>query len=1027
MLTTVMLLLTTCFFTYSYGQKLTPKKTSFFLFAKKINEKKSTILNTEKEKEIEDEKRTIEEREQFEFDMLKDPTTGKIPRMASKNALEAAERSSTYESLPPSQKLLGVLTVDAKGPTNLGGRTRAIGIDKRNANVMIAGSVSSGVYRTTNGGTSWTRVVPTGQVHNIVSIAQDTRAGFEDIWYFGGGEASGNSAALGSLHAGFGIWKSTNNGLSWNQLASTIGGTLEVFDNAFDFVHRLVVDPTNGNVFAAACNTIVRSTDGGTTWSTVLGTLVNNGYADVIVTPSGRLYAAFNGDDANEGVYTSTTGASGTWTKISGTIASVVTPATWNASTTYGRVVLNYAPSTPNIVYALYWNKTTSACAGTPAPEAKLFRYDQILTSWTDLSANLPDETGCSDGNDPFAVQGGYDLTVAVKPDDANTVFIGGTNIYRSTNGFTSTAATTRIGGYANASGYSLYTNSHPDIHTLLFSATDNNTLYAGDDGGVQKADITAGTVVWTPLNNDYVTYQYYHTDLLPVGGSDIFIGGAQDNGTTLNSGGTTASSIFGGDGVAVGFMGYTNPTTFNIIAGTQNGNLVRLTGPSAGFTIRPSGSTSIFVTYFNLDQDNTNHLFHAGGAALYRTRMANTITSTTVTGNAATGWELMTATGITGNIRSMATSRNKTYADAAYSASNANRKLYIGTSTGKVYRLNDPAFTVVPTAAVDITPAGAPAAIVSSVSINPADDNEIMITYSNYAVNSVYHTTNANIASPAWTVVEGPAGSAVQLASARSSAIVKVLGVNQYYVGTSVGLFSTTTLSGTTTSWTRIGSTEINFAIVSQLRYRPADNKILAGTHGNGMFLITLSDPYVLAIKLQNFDAVKLGENASIKWKVGYRSTAKKFEVLESSDGRNYTSLKSVDAVKNVSDYTTIDNALVTGANYYKLKITDENGSISYSNTVVVYHKYNGFEITSMIPTLVNNSALLSIATHKNAKGKLVVIDAQGKQVYNQSITLIEGNNNFSLNLSNLAGGAYYIYAYSSDGQSNVTRFVKE
>jgi hypothetical protein len=301
------------------------------------------------------------------------------------------------------------------------------------------------------------------------------------------------------------------------------------------------------------------------------------------------------------------------------------------------------------------------------------------------------------------------------------------------------------------------------------------------------------------------------------------------------------------------------------------------------------------------------------------------------------------------------------------------------------------------------------------------------MITYSNYGVNSVYQTANANSATPTWTNVEGPAGTPVQLASARSSAIVKVLGVTQYYVGTSVGLFSTTALSGATTSWTRIGSTEINFAIVSQLRYRPSDNKILAGTHGNGMFLITLSDPYVLAIKLQSFDAVKQGESAAIKWKVGYSSTAKAFEVLKSTDGRNFTPLKNVDAIKNVVDYNTSDNALVAGANYYKLKITDENGSISHSNTAIVYYKYKGFEIAGMVPTLVKNNAVLSIASHAAGNGSLVVIDAEGKQVYNQQVRLLAGNNNFNLSLGNLSAGVYYIYAYSNDGKSNVTRFVKE
>jgi hypothetical protein len=1012
-------------FYYSNAQQHTIQKVNKktpFKFAEKIIEKKPSQISPEKE--LEDEARTIEERELFEFNMLKDPTTGKIPRTAFKDAIDAAKQTPTYESLPPVLKTLGVLTIDAKGPSNLGGRTRAIGIDKRNANIMIAGGVSSGVFRTTDGGASWTRVVPIGQIHSITAIAQDPRAGQEDTWYFGSGEASGNSAALGSTYPGFGIWKSTDNGVNWTQLAITASNQ-EVFNSAFDFINRIVVDPTNGFVYAAACNTIQRSTDGGINWGLVLGTLATNAYTDIIVTPAGRFYAAIAGSDASNGVWTSTTGAVASWTRIAGT-GGVPNHANWNAQGAYGRIVLANAPSSTNIVYALYYNNFTSAC-GPAGPEAELFKWDQTTTTWTDLSTNLPDETGCSVGNDPFATQGGYDLSIVVKPDDVNTVFIGGTNVYRSTDGFTSTAATTRIGGYNSPANYALYLNSHSDIHTLVFSAGSNSILYVGDDGGIQKGDITAGTVVWTSLNNNYITYQYYHTDLVPVGGSDIFVGGAQDNGTTLNTGGTTATSIFGGDGATVGFMSYTNPTTFNIIAASQSGNLVRLTAASSGFTITPTGSSSIFVTYSNLDQDNVNYLYYAGNTALYRTRIATTISSTTVTSNSATGWELMTGTGITGNIRSMATSRNKTYGDAAYSATNASRKLYIGTETGKVYRLNDPAFVASGTAAVDITPAGAPAAVVSSIAINPGDDNEIMITYSNYGVNSVYQTANANAATPTWTNVEGPAGSAVQLASARSSAIVKVAGITQYFVGTSVGLFNTTTLSGATTSWTRIGSAEINFAIVSQLRYRPSDNKILAGTHGNGMFLITLSDPYVLAIKLMNFDAVKQGDNAFIKWSVGHSSTAKKFEVLKSIDGRNFNTLKTVEAINNVVDYNTIDNSLAVGPNYYKLKIIDENGSTSYSNTAVVYYKYNGFELTSMIPTLVKNTALLSIGTHKTAPGKLVVINAEGQIVYTQNVSLTAGNNNFNLNLAHLAAGVYYIYGYSNDGKSNLIRFVKD
>ena len=784
------------------------------------------------EKEQKERAEYSEERDRFDFDMLKDPATGKIPRDAPMKAAEAAMRAKILKTNGLNTRAAPINVVP-RGPNNLGGRTRAIGIDKRNANIMIAGSVSSGVFRSTNGGTSWTRVAPLGQIHNITCIAQDPRAGQENTWYYGTGEPIGNSASLGSTYNGNGMWKSTDNGVTWNPLATTIS-TIETFSSAFDFVNSIVIDPTTGNIYAAAANTIQRSTDGGATWSLVLGTLVNNRYTDVIVTPTGRLYAAFDGRDvAGAGVWTSTTGAAGSWTKIG---VPGVTPG-WNAFNTYGRTVLTYAPSNPNIVFALYWNGVSHTSAN-QVVEAELFKWDQSTTTWTDLSANLPNEAGYSQGNDPLAVQTGYDLVVAVKPDDINTVFVAGTNVYRSTSGFTNTTATTRIGGYNSPANYALYPNHHPDIHVLNFAAGDNNTLYCGGDGGIHKADITVPAVAWTSLNNNYITYQYYHADISPLVGSSVIAGGAQDNGTTANSGGAAFSSIFGGDGCQTAIISYASASSFNIIASSQRGNLVRLTGPSLGFTIYPATSgLGIFVTYFQLDQDNTNYLYYADNAAMYRTRNAANLTST-AEGDPATRWQKMTGLGLVGDIRCMATSRDNAYGCLDYTASDPNRKLYFGTSAGRIYRLNDPAFVAATTAAVNITPAAATVnSLCSSIAVNPFDDNEIIATFSNYGVISVFHTLNANSATPTWTAIEGAATGAVALGSARSSLITRIGSTTTYIVGNSTGLYSTQALSGAATVWDQVSPNDINFAVCASMRLRMDDNRAVLGTHGNGMY----------------------------------------------------------------------------------------------------------------------------------------------------------------------------------------------
>ncbi len=788
-------------------------------------------------KNIDDKARSVIGRWEYEMQLLRNPQTGEIPEGAATEALKQAKLASTSLNLPNGRNSNDIV-VNRRGPGNKGGRTRALAFDQRNANIILAGGVSSGVFRTTNGGTSWAKVSSNSEIHNATAIAQDPTT--PNNWYYGTGELFGNSASEGgAFYLGRGMWRSTDNGATWTALGSTQAGSLETFDNLWDIVNRIAVHPITGHVYAAANNAIFRSTNDGASWSVVLGGANAVAFSEIIITPSGRLYAAFDGEDTNEGVYTSTTGNNGAWTKIAGSGAAT-NPAAWNTPNNYDRIVLAYAPSNENIVYALYDNNTSSNCAGTAAPEAELFRWDNGTNTWTNLSANLPDEAGCSTGNDPFSIQGGYDLCVAVKPDNANTVFVGGTNLYRSTNGFTSTAATTRIGGYNSPASYALYPNHHPDIHTLVFAPGDNDNLYTGTDGGVHRGDITAGNVSWTSLNNDYATFQYYHADLTPVKGDAFVMGGAQDNGTTYSDAGTTHFDIFGGDGVGVGVIS-TTPTTLNVLCGAQLGTFYRVQSPNFFNNIVPNGtSSSIFVTYFHLDQDNTEYLYYADGADLYRTRIASTISNGNITGNSNSGWQRLNGVNQGSNIRAMATSRNIAFSCNDYTGNDNDRKLIIGLEDGRIFRLNNPAFSGAGTAPTNITPAGA-SGVVFDISINPENDNEAMAVYTSYGVNSVYHTTNLNAASPNWTNVEG--NGAVQVASARSCVVASDGMQTVYFVGTSTGLYCTTTLSGGSTNWTLVGANDIGFAVCNSMRYRPEDQMIVVGTHGNGLFMLDLQD----------------------------------------------------------------------------------------------------------------------------------------------------------------------------------------
>lgn len=784
-----------------------------------------------------------EERARYEYKLQRNPYTEEIPRDEKLQEFENAKKAKLRVQGGENLRAADAAFI-SRGPTNLGGRTRAIVVDASDntGNTIIAGGVSSGVFRTTDGGASWTKVSANSEVHNVTSIVQDPTN--TNVWYYGTGESSGNSASLGSFYLGDGIWTSTDGGVTWSQMTGT-SGAHESYDSFFDIIFDLEVHPTTGDLFAA-CAGVVRRFDVGTsTWSNELidGGVSSSDHTDIEITSSGRVYAAFSGncDAGVEGIWTSANGE-GSWSRISnGTIHTNLA----------GRAVMGLAPSNQNKLYVLFNNGNSSSCVDdpstpgvieAPALEADLWLWDQSGTSWTDYSAKLPDDTGCSDGNDPFAIQGGYDLVVSVKPDNENFVVIGGTNAYKIFD-ITGISPFVRIGGYNSPSGYALYDTAggaehHPDIHALVFNPFSNNVLFSGTDGGVHRTDdVTAGTVDWVNLNNGYVTQQFYHVAIDPQSASDYVVGGLQDNGT--NEGGTSAGQpnlttqtrIWSGDGVAVGIS--RDNANVPVFVGFQNGPIYRVFKNIGGWTnITPSGSFSQFVTYFHLDQSNNKNLYYAGLGVLYRTTDVTNVTSTV--GPGATDWTNMgSPTGFgTGGTQEWFSRFSTTW--GTYNAGTS--YLLMGGDSGTILRLDDPQNAADVTTAVDITPAAAGAGVVTGLAIHPTNRDIVLATYSNYGIVNIFLTTNATNATPTWTNVERNLSSH----SIRSAAIVEANGEVMYLVGTARGLYSS--LDPTSQDWNREAPSLIGFAVVSGMAYRPADNKLLIGTHGNGMFEATIS-----------------------------------------------------------------------------------------------------------------------------------------------------------------------------------------
>ncbi|MEI8047238.1 MAG: T9SS type A sorting domain-containing protein [Bacteroidota bacterium] len=784
----------------------------------------------------------------YQFMKLMDPQTGQIP--AGIRARELAF-VSTLPLHPDGEGQ----SWKWRGPANIGGRMLNITVDVDNENHLLAGSASGGMWESSDRGQNWHKTTAPDAEQSATCLIQDKRPGKHHIWYYGTGELLSTTDRNISTNArtigiGNGIYKSTDNGASWQPLAATQvvsqANLLEVFQG----VWRIVTDPVSMNkdiVYAACYGAIMRSENGGLSWEVTLGDLENKSFAtDLAITSDGVLYAALSSFCMS----VEPPGKAGIWRSTDGINWNKITPDGFPQDNRVTKLAL--APSNEKVMYVFTESQSPDLNPFNGYPNSVNTFWKMTWNTntnspvWENRTHGMPGRGDGSINNFPFSfvVYGGYTFTMGVKPDNENVVFIGGMNLYRSVNGFADSLMTTYLGGYPYDMD-SLH-QLHPDQHGIAFLPSDPAVMFMANDGGIYLTNncmSDSSSMSWERLNNKLTTTQFYSVAIdHGSSGDDWVLGGLQDNNWYYTVTDDPSELWFNVDICYDGFATCVAPDWEYCALSAYSGNVwtTRFDNSMHTTDIFPQlpdtllkyydpvmGSNTLFPFYQNFALDPNN----------YETFYLPTITSIWRKDNLkAAAYDTSLRNSGWSHLSNVNVGSASEISCLAISKVPANR-LYYGTNLGKVFRL-DGANSGNPIP-VNITGVNFPAnGFVAYIDINPDNADHLMVTFSNYGVQSLFHSADGG---NTWASVGGNleqnADGSGDGPSIRCTKLLTFQGEKIIFAGTSCGLFSTTELNGDSTIWIKEGSTTIGNVMVDMIDTRQTDGFIAIGTHGNGVY----------------------------------------------------------------------------------------------------------------------------------------------------------------------------------------------
>jgi photosystem II stability/assembly factor-like uncharacterized protein len=423
------------------------------------------------------------------------------------------------------------------GPFRGGRAETATGIEG-NPLIYYFGAVAGGVWKTTNGGASWTPITDRQGIFSIGAITVDPSS--PDILYVGTGEP----CLRNDISEGDGVYKSTDGGRNWTNIG--------LRDSRH--IANILVDPQDPKTVLVAAmghafgpneeRGVFRSRDSGQTWQKILYVDDKTGATNLVMDPHNpkvlfaamyqvrrTAYSMISGGPGS-GLYKSTDGGD-TWQHIEGHGLP---------GGILGRIGVAVSGADSNRVYAMI-----------EAQENALYRSDDGGQNWQMVN------------NEPIWVRPWYGNHVFADPKDRDLVYILDLGAMRSSDG---------------GRKFSSMPVPHSDDHDLWIDPQNPRRMIEADDGGASISQDAGAT--WSPENNQ-PTAQFYHVATDKNFNYTIY-GSQQDSGTVAIRSRSDSGSITDRDWHSVGGgesgFNWPDPRDSEIVyGGDHNGHFTRYDG----------------------------------------------------------------------------------------------------------------------------------------------------------------------------------------------------------------------------------------------------------------------------------------------------------------------------------------------------------------------------------------------------------------------------------------------------------------